>query len=162
MSFTVNGQVKSFIYINDVEKSNLYINDKLVYANVKISINSSREWNATSSRPTRYHFWTDATIPFDCTVNTYLKKNNGNTEGNKTTTITSGQKLDVSWSTSRNYNVGDSGTGWYCIVTPTNASQWSCPMPGKITLNYYCTGSDTQKHNQTDNFIFSNFSITVP
>lgn len=153
---------KTLVYINNVEKSNLFINSKLVYANVKISIDSSREWNALKRRPTRYHFWTDATIPFDCTINTYLKKNNGNKEGNKTTTITAGQKLDVRWSTSSNYNVGDSGTGWYCIVTPTNASQWSCPMPPKITLNYYCTGTATKKHNQTDNFVFSNFHITTP
>ena len=162
MSFTVNGQVKSFIYINDVEKSNLYINDKLVYANVKISIDSRREWNATKKHPTRYHFWTDNAIPFDCTIMTYLRKNNGGMEGDKITTITAGDKLDVSWSTTKNYNVGDSGTGWFCILNPSNSSQWLCPMVSQVSLQYYCKGSDSISHNQTDNFIVSNFSITVP
>lgn len=162
MAFTVNGVEKTLVSINSVEKSNLFINGKLVYANIKISIDSSRQWNATSSHPTRYHFWTNATIPFDCTINTWLKKNNGDTEGDKYSYLKAGDKLDVSWSTTKNYNVGDSGTGWWCSVTPTNASQWACTMPSQIRLQYYCTGSSTKNHSQTDNYVLSNFSIKTP
>lgn len=141
--FHFNGDDKTPIIFNGSEKFKINYNGKWIYWKCPIYLTYNRPWNATSSNRLSYNYWTDQELPIPVTVRTYLKKNNGDTELDQTKTYSAGQTISQSANTNRNYNVGDSDTGFWIVITAINDDTHVFGTKS-VSFQQYCVGNDSR------------------
>ena len=143
-----NNSNKTTIVFNGSEKFKVNLNGKWIYWKCPIKLTYNRPWNATSSNPLKYSYWTDQELPIPVKVRTYLKKNNGNTELDQTKTYTAGQTISQSASTNKNYNVGNSGTGFWIVITAVDDDTHVFGTKS-VSFQQYCNGGSSQSGSNT-------------
>lgn len=143
-----NGNEKKSIVFNSSEKFKINFNGKWIYWKCPIYLTYNRPWNATSSNRLRYNYWTDQALPIPVKVRTYLKKNNGNTELDQTKTYLAGQKISQTANTKKNYKVGNSGTGFWIVITAVDDDTHVFGTKS-VSFQQYCKGGSSQSGSNT-------------